>query len=355
MKIITALMNEKLSEKLRKYKEIEVLCKDIQYQEALLEILEKNKEIDVLVLSSILPGESDIYELINLIKYKNEKIKIYIILDKQNDKIKEFLIKKGINNIFINNQITEEELINKIINKNEEKTENTEKINFIENRKIDILSILKKYIYSKKIKKVEIKKQAKIISIVGSPKVGKSIFSILLSLTIQNKKILLIEYNSQKNDLNTFLGKKEKREIQKYRNIDFFHEYENTEKLENLKNKYDYIFVDIGILEQGKEIIEKSDISILLVEPNLIGIKEASKILEILIKKWNIKKEKIKIIYNKTNIFSINRLILNQLFSDFQILGNIKNSNYYNFLINSNFKFMNKKITKEYEKITKKI
>ena len=90
MKILTALANENINKKLEVKQNCEIIYKDIQYQEALLEILDKNKNIDVLILSSILPGELDIYELINLIKYKQENINIYIILDKQNDKLIKF-------------------------------------------------------------------------------------------------------------------------------------------------------------------------------------------------------------------------------------------------------------------------
>ena len=122
MKILTALANENINKKLEVKQNCEIIYKDIQYQEALLEILDKNRNIDVLILSSILPGELDIYELINLIKYKQENINIYIILDKQNDKLIKFLIRKGINKIFINNKITEDDLIEKILNENIKKT-----------------------------------------------------------------------------------------------------------------------------------------------------------------------------------------------------------------------------------------
>ena len=159
MKILTALANENINKKLENKKNCEIIYKDIQYQEALLEILDKNKNIDVLILSSILPGELDIYELINLIKYKKENINIYIILDKQNDKLIKFLIKKGINKIFINNKITEDDLIKKILNENIKKTEKIEKIiyykkdknNFFDNIKIKLNKKINNY-KNKKIK-----------------------------------------------------------------------------------------------------------------------------------------------------------------------------------------------------------
>ena len=153
MKILTALANENINKKLEVKQNCEIIYKDIQYQEALLEILDKNRNIDVLILSSILPGELDIYELINLIKYKQENINIYIILDKQNDKLIKFLIKKGINKIFINNKITEDDLIEKILNENIKKTEKIEKTiyykkdknNFFDNIKIKLNKKINNY------------------------------------------------------------------------------------------------------------------------------------------------------------------------------------------------------------------
>lgn len=60
-------------------------------------------------------------------------------------------------------------------------------------------------------------------------------------------------------------------------------------------------------------------------------------------------------VFNKININSINNKILNNLFSDFNILGKINFSNKYNLIINNNLKILNKKINKEYINIIKKM
>ena len=65
MKGITALGNEEVNKQLKK--ELEIIGKDIQYQEAVLDVLENNENIEFLVLSSIIPGQFNIYEFINLI------------------------------------------------------------------------------------------------------------------------------------------------------------------------------------------------------------------------------------------------------------------------------------------------
>ena len=114
MKGITALGNEEINKQLKK--ELEIIGKDIQYQEAVLDVLENNENVEFLILSSIIPGQFNIYEFINLIIFKNSKIKIIIFLEKRNKELEDFLISKGINNIYYNNEITIQEIINNIKN-----------------------------------------------------------------------------------------------------------------------------------------------------------------------------------------------------------------------------------------------
>ena len=84
MEIITALGNETMANKIRDQCQDIIFNSDIQYQEAVIDVLEKNSKIDLLILSSIIPGELNIYEFINLIKYKNPNLEIIIILEKEN-------------------------------------------------------------------------------------------------------------------------------------------------------------------------------------------------------------------------------------------------------------------------------
>ena len=67
-KIITALGNENLNQKLKKENIFEIVTEDIQYQEGILELLEKDNEIDFLILNELLPGNIDIRKLIEKIK-----------------------------------------------------------------------------------------------------------------------------------------------------------------------------------------------------------------------------------------------------------------------------------------------
>ena len=117
-KILTAINNPKLNEELKKEEFLEVICKDIQYKEAILEILEEKKQIDIIILNEKLPGEIDLFNLIKKIKTKNEKIKIIMILENKNIEKENKLKNLNINNIYYNNEININKLI-KIINEKE--------------------------------------------------------------------------------------------------------------------------------------------------------------------------------------------------------------------------------------------
>ena len=117
--VITALLNKTVNEKLKEYKEIKVIMNDIQYQEGIIEALEINKNINVLILSELLPGQLNIKELIEEIKKINNKIKIIIFLEKENKNLENYLYAKENINIFYNNEIEIKDIVKLIINKSE--------------------------------------------------------------------------------------------------------------------------------------------------------------------------------------------------------------------------------------------
>lgn len=399
MKIITALQNPEINKLLKEKTNYNIVENDIQYQEGIIEILEENNEIDLIIISELLPGNIGIKEVINKIKERDSNLEIIVILENKNSKIKEFLIQKNINSIFYNNEITVEELI-KNIKEKEEKTNQLE-INkeikilkemilennkSVKNKKAPIEAIKNKIkketirIKEKVFKKIKteeiINKKNKTISIVGAPGVGKSIFISLLSKNIKNKKILIIDFDIFNKSLDLIFGydvkkQKEKTIIKINNNIDllskvemFFSENNYLEKkkikniLNNFSKKYDLIIIDNTSeysCDYTKEILKNSSRVIFLTDANLIELNKTKKILEKYINKWKIKKEIISIVFNKININSINNKILKNLFSDFNILGKISFDNKYNLIINSNLKKLNKKTNKEYLNIIKKL
>lgn len=126
--------------------------------------------------------------------------------------------------------------------------------------------------------------------------------------------------------------------------------------MKEIKNNFEYIILDLTSnikYKHIKTILISSNKIIFLLEPNLIEIKKTNNILEIFLKDFNIEIDKIKIVFNKTNKYQLAESILEELFSNFEIIGNIKYSEQYNNLINTNnFKNIDKS---EYEKIYKKI
>lgn len=249
---------------------------------------------------------------------------------------------------------------------------------------------INKKINSKINKKNNLKIENKIITIIGIPCSGKSIFSILLAeqLKIKNK-ILLLDFNLEQNDLSTILGKKKysKNIIKKMKNnnieqinikdfiikinekIDlisgldvFFTEKIEKYKLKNmlmeLKNKYEIIIIDTPSeykKEELKILLKNSEEIIFLLEANLIQIKKTKIILDYYEKNWKIKKEKIKLIFNKNNKNSIPIFLLKKIFNK-NYLGQINYDEKINYVINKNkIKNSNKNTKKQILKIILKL
>ena len=107
-----------------------------------------------------------------------------------------------------------------------------------------------------------------------------------------------------------------------------------------MNNIYDVIIIDTSsecFFNYTKDIIKKSNINILIVEPNLLEIQKSKNILKIYKEEWNIDNNKINILFNKFNKNSIDINILKIIFSEYNIIGKI-----------------DKNIKKEYLKIIEK-
>lgn len=78
-KIITAIGNEELNNVMKGIKEVVVKNSDIQYQEGILEALDKYTDINILILKEDIFGNLDVNELIRQVKMLNEKLQIILI------------------------------------------------------------------------------------------------------------------------------------------------------------------------------------------------------------------------------------------------------------------------------------
>lgn len=393
-KIITALAEPQLNNELKKEKDFIVIGKDIQYQEGVIEILETEKEVDFLIISEALPGNEKIENLIEKIKQINNEVNIVIILENKKEELEKNLYSKNVY-LILYNKIEIKEIIKLIKNKKEDENEKIKKeINDL--KKIIIEQNSKNRQNKKqKIKEVkELNSQKEIICILGSGGVGKSIFTVNLakSLIYSKKKILIIDFDILNNSLHTILGVKKYSEkiskkikennlikdkiglkelkIKINKRIDlisginllFDSKYKiNNIQFNNLFNNvkkfYDVIIIDTSsecFFNYTKDIIKKSNINILIVEPNLLEIQKSKNILKIYKEEWNIDNNKINILFNKFNKNSIDINILKIIFSEYNIIGKIDINNKYNLIINKNANKIDKNIKKEYLKIIEK-
>ena len=79
MNILTAIKEEEIEKEIKKINKINIVNKNIEYKEGILEVLEKNKNINYIIISEILPGEIEFNKLLEKIKVINNKIKIIIL------------------------------------------------------------------------------------------------------------------------------------------------------------------------------------------------------------------------------------------------------------------------------------
>ena len=375
MKIITALDNPKIIKKL-KNENYELIGKDIQYREAIIEIVEKIKNIDLIIINEKIPGEINIRDLIKQINIINKKIQKEI---NKKDKIKQ--IKK------INKKI---KIIILLKNISQIKNINNKNVIFLseEKFKVEKISIL---INKKDVKNNNLsnKKNIKIINIFGNKQVGKTTISILLAnyLINKNKKVLLINLNEKNNKKikKNYLKILEENFLNKkiLKNLDIKIN-KNSKLIKNLKinliknkiidkkqiknflnnlilyykNKYDYIIFDIEFVKYNNwntEILKISTDNIGVIERNLIGIKGIKRFYDRSENNYLLKKSGLHIIENKYNILSIHSKIINDILDNFFKIYKIKKRKNYKFIIEK-FKLNEKiKLDKKIEKIFSKI
>lgn len=398
MKILTANGNPFLNEKLQKFENVEVIGKDIQYQEGIIEILEKNLKIDILIISDNLPGELGFYKLIDKITKLKKDLDIYVFLENKNDDKENYLISKEIYKIFYLNLIdfdvflenfkekntNTQEFINKEINELKNiilnKNSGVENYNFVEKS----INENFKQDDNEKIEKLEIQEdiddECKTIAISGNFGAGKSLISSFLSKVIseQNKKTLLVDFDLENPSLNTIFGVRKYKEKPKYiddyifkinDNLDLLCGIEKVvdfkenlsmsiirEILNRLKKEYNFIILDVSTridFKYVKVILTYCDKIIFLIEPNLLEISKSNKLIEVIVNDFKIDVDKIKIVFNKTCKYKIVESVLEELFSEFEIIGDIEYEEKFNIFINqdTNIDLDKTKFKKLYEKL----
>lgn len=350
LKVITAMGENFLNNELNKFPEYEVIGKDIIYREGILEILEVKNNINLIILSNKIPGECTFEALIEkLINYKN--IEIIVFLKEKNENIEKYLNSKKIfkiyflnnngYNLFLENLYSKKELEYEIKSLKKliiSKQKNMKKIKLIN---IKGLKLYKPKKVNRNIKTCihKMYTNCRTVVITGANGSGKTIISKILTDFIKkkNKKVFLLNIKNNK-----------------FNNYFFYNECELKKYIEKLKEKYEYLIIDLSLeLKKIKTILYSGDKIIFLVEPNLLEIEKSKNILDIYINDFEINVDKIKILFNKSNKYKIAESILEELFEEYEIIGEIKYDEKYNLIINKN-KIENYS-EKEYEKIYKSI
>ena len=188
IKIITAIGKPELNYTLKKINDFDVLDNDIFYKEGILEFLEKNKNIDILILYEKLSGEINIINLIKKIKIINNKINIFFIFENKNEELENLLKKENIENIFFNNKINLKEFIEKLKEVNNNKN--------LENE----VEMLKKIIKEQNEKILMYKgnnepnfKDKKTIAIIGNKAVGKTLVLNNFKCVLEERQVIAID------------------------------------------------------------------------------------------------------------------------------------------------------------------
>ena len=99
--IITAIGNTYINEKIKSIKKYNVIARDIQYQDGILEILNINKNIQILLISTKILEEK---YFIEKIKEKYKELEIIIFIDKDYELDIAYFNSKGIYKIYFNNK-----------------------------------------------------------------------------------------------------------------------------------------------------------------------------------------------------------------------------------------------------------
>lgn len=383
IKIVTALGNPNLNNELNKYREFEIIGKDIQYMDGIIEILELNANIDYLIISEILDGQISLENLIDIIYKINKKIKIIVILNEKNIKLEENLLRKGIYDILYD-KTDFIEIVNLLKTKNIESL-NKELREEIENLKEIILKNKKQRIFKINKEKFQKSDKCQIIGITGSRGIGKTTFSITIANSIKSKyKVLLVDLDLINSDIkNIYQEKNIKKEdffIENYINnidnnisvITGLNLIYNSGKLSldkfkyeltKIKDKYDYIIVDAyldPIFKENEKIFELCDKILFLTGVNNLEIKKSENLLNIMCKNWKIDSKKIYMVMYKYKIIDLiffNEINLKNIFTNIKIIEKIKYSHLNNIYINKCFKniFFNILIKKKYLLLINKI
>lgn len=319
IKILVALDNNEIKEKLNIKYGNKVYNYDFSYKEDVIEYLKRYSDDYIILTRLDLPGNISYKEYILSLKKLSNKSKIVIILNILNIDDRKFLYANEIFNIIEGNEIDIDVIYNQI------ETED-------------------KVVYKTIYKKPNENNTRRSIAVLGTNGAGKSFVSYLIANSIAKytkKDVALISMDS-KNSCQEILGNincidyetseyineisKNEENVEKYVNQSNYYKnlwyiisknnYNqknnnniNIKKfIENLENKYNYVVFDTStcyLNTDVSQLIDWVDEIIFVINPNYISLKQAKFLLDFLSNSLNVKNNKIKIVVNKIGEFSL--------------------------------------------------
>lgn len=319
IKILVALDNNEIKEKLNIKYGNKVYNYDFSYKEDVIEYLKRYSDDYIILTRLDLPGNISYKEYILSLKKLSNKSKIVIILNKLNIDDRKFLYANEIFNIIEGNEIDIDVIYNQI------ETED-------------------KVVYKTIYKKPNENNTRRSIAVLGTNGAGKSFVSYLIANSIAKytkKDVALISMDS-KNSCQEILGNincidyetseyineisKNEENVEKYVNQSNYYKnlwyiisknnynQKNNNNInikkffENLENKYNYVVFDTStcyLNTDVSQLIDWVDEIFFVINPNYISLKQAKFLLEFLSNSLNVKNNKIKIVVNKIGEFSL--------------------------------------------------
>lgn len=319
IKILVALDNKEIKEKLNIKYGNKVYNYDFSYKEDVIEYLKRYSDDYIILTRLDLPGNISYKEYILSLKNLSNNSKLVIIVNKLNIDDRKFLYANEIFNIIEGNEIDIDVIYNQI------ETED-------------------KVVYKTIYKQPNENNTKRSIAVLGTNGAGKSFVSYLIANSIAKytkKDVALISMDS-KNSCQEILGNincidyetseyineisKNEENVEKYVNQSNYYKnlwyiisknnYNqknnnniNIKKfIENLENKYNYVVFDTStcyLNTDVSQLIDWVDEIIFVINPNYISLKQAKFLLDFLSNSLNVKNNKIKVVVNKIGEFSL--------------------------------------------------
>lgn len=347
-KVLIAMNNEALLDKIKKCGKYLVHEYDVNTKEDVIDYLKKY-QVDVLITKDFLEGQMTKEEYIENIRKINSTVKVILCVDKLDEIYRGVIYSKNILDIIEGEEIAFGDILNMIDSK-------------------DNMIVLKQ---NNAIVKQEIKENSNLnvvtkqkICVFGTSGSGKSyIASVLAQITSRKLKLntLLVDMDIQNaaidiyNNLNTSGNNLQyvMEEIDRGSfNLEMLNEIISKEKKRNGKlsfitnnmgiyecqnklseeyysklyaeteNEYDVLILDMPaapFLDVVPYSLSKADKIFFVLNPNFISIRQATKYLDLITNIWKIPKEKVSVVVNRMKKDSLSLKQINAILKDYDV------------------------------------